>query len=331
MAPNTEGLARLLLRSEGLASSFIEGITAPVVEVIVAEEHPSNVATTPAWVAANLAAVDEALSEAYTDVLTLDGLCRWHSTLMAGSPTPAKYIGCLRTEQGWIGGTSPLDARLVTPPPEFVADLIEDCLEFANRSNIDAITQAAVAHAQFEIIHPFADGNGRIGRLLVLWILTRRLSLVTPPPVSAGIARDVGGYGAGLALFRLGDHNAWIRWFADVVSNAGRMQQELVISVERLQAQWRERLGASEAGARRVRADSAAWRVLDVLPRHLLLSAPHVAKVLGIPPKSAAAALQLLASVGILTEHDHLPSEGRPRRLFVCPELLGLVGSSPLR
>ena len=110
------------------------------------------------------------------------------------------------------------------------------------------MSQAAIAHAQFEIIHPFADGNGRVGRVLVAWILVRRLSLVTPPPVSARIAADVGGYGSGLVLFRMGDHNVWVRWFADAVSGAGRAQQELVASVERLQREWRERLGGPRAG-----------------------------------------------------------------------------------
>src|SRR5581483_9544336 len=141
---------------------------------------------------------------------------------------------------------------------------------------------------------------------------------VTPPPVSTRIAADVGGYGSGLVLFRMGDHNAWVRWFAEAVSGAGRAQQELVASVERLQREWRERLGGPRAESRRVRSDAAAWRVLDLLPRHLVLTGPIVASELAVPLKSANAALGELVDAGILVEHGTVqPSgRGRPSRLY---------------
>ncbi len=115
-----------------------------------------------------------------------------------------------------------MDAHLVTPPVSELARLLEDLLAYANQSNLDPISQAAVAHGQFEIIHPFADGNGRIGRVLVAWILTRRLALLVPPPVSVAIAADVGGYSSGLTMFRFGDHLRWISWFADTVAKGGK-------------------------------------------------------------------------------------------------------------
>lgn len=286
-----------------------------------------------AWVAANLAAVTEAIAEAHAGPLTTEGLCGWHRTLMTGSPTPAQHVGVFRSEQGWIGGTSPLDAHLVTPPPGEVPTLVDDLITYVNRDDIDPVSQAAIVHAQFEIIHPFADGNGRVGRVLVAWILVRRLSLVTPPPVSVRIAADVGGYGSGLVLFRMGDHNAWIRWFAKAVSGAGRAQQELVASVERLQRAWNERLGEPRVQSRRVRSDAAAWRVLDLLPRHFVLTGPIVARELAIPLKSASAALDELVAAGVLVEHGTVqPSgRGRPSRLYTSAELLGLTGSNPLR
>jgi Fic family protein len=244
-----------------------------------------------------------------------------------------QHVGVLRAEQGWIGGTSPLDAHLVTPPPDQVPALVDDLVAYVNRDDVDPVTQAAIAHAQFEIIHPFADGNGRVGRVLVAWILVRRLSLVTPPPVSARIAADVGGYGAGLVQFRMGDHNAWIRWFAEAVSGAGRAQQELVASVARLQREWRERLRRPRAESRRVRSDAAAWRVLDLLPRHLVLTGPIVARELALPLKSANAALAELVGAGVLLEHGTVQptGRGRPSRLYASAELLGLSGSNPLR
>lgn len=333
MPADHASLARLLLRSEGVASSYIEGVSAPVVDVVLAEDGARSEPSAAAWVAANLAAVIEAIDEAAAGPLTVEMLCRWHRTLMTGSATPAQRVGSVRTEQGWIGGTSPLDADLVTPPPDELPVLLDDLVSYVNRADLDVVSQAAVAHAQFEIIHPFADGNGRIGRVLIAWILVRRLSLVTPPPVSTRIAADVAGYVSGLVLFRMGDHNTWVRWFADAVSDAGRTQQELVASVELLQHEWRGRLAAPREGAKRLRSNAAAWRVLELLPRHLVLAGPTVASELAIPLKSANAALRDLADAGVLVEHGTTKrtGRGRPSRLYASPELLGLTGSSPLR
>ncbi len=333
-------LARLLLRAEGVASSFIEGVTAPVVDIVLAEAGDVSAEagdragpSAAAWVAANLAAVTEALEEAHAGSLTVESLCRWHRTLMTGSPTPSRYVGVIRTEQGWIGGTSPLDAHLVTPPPEYLPELLDDLVRYVNSSDVDPVTQAAVAHAQFEVIHPFADGNGRVGRILVGWVLVRRLSLATSPPVSMCIAADVGGYSSGLVLFRLDEHDRWVQWFADAVSGAGRSQQELVTEVQRLRREWEARLSAPREGARRLRSNAAAWRALELLPCHVVLTAPGVAAELGIPLKSASAALHDLVGAGVLVEHGTVQpvGPGRPRRLYTSPELLGLAGSNALR
>lgn len=333
MPEDDAALARLLLRAEGVASSFIEGVTAPVVDIVLAEADDSAEPSAAAWVAANLAAVTDAIEEAHAGPLKVESLCRWHRTLMTGSPTAAQHVGAVRTEQGWIGGTSPLDAHLVTPPPDEVPPLLDDLVAYVNRDDVDPVAHAAIAHAQFEIIHPFADGNGRIGRVLTAWILVRRLSLVTPPPVSTRIAADVGGYASGLVLYRMGDHNAWVRWFAEAVSGAGRAQQELVGAVEQLQRAWRERLGAPREGVKRLRSDAAAWRVLELLPRHLVLTGPVVASELMVPLKSANAALRDLVDAGVLAEHGTVQptGRGRPSRLYTSPELLGLTGANPLR
>ena len=333
MPDDYAALARLLLRAEGVASSFIEGVTAPVVDIVLAEAGEHAGRSNAAWVAANLAAVSDAIADAHDGRLTVDELCRWHRTLMTGSPTPAHRVGALRTEQGWIGGSSPLDANLVTPPPEYVPALVEDLVAYVNGEDADPVSQAAIAHAQFEMIHPFADGNGRVGRVLIAWVLVRRLSLLTPPPVSTCIAADVGGYSSGLVVFRLGDHNRWAQWFADAVSGAGRAQQDLVAAVEQLRRAWAERLATPREGTRRLRSNAAAWRVPDLLPRHLVLTGPLVAEELGVPLKSANAALHDLVGAGVLVEHGTVPpaGPGRPSRLYTSPELLGLAGSSPLR
>jgi Fic family protein len=326
-----EALARLLLRSEGLASSFVEGITAPVVDVVLAEQgSPRADDLAASWVAASLIAMVAAVEDAAAGgaLRRLDHLLGWHRLLMTGSPTPERHVGRLRDEQGWIGGTNPLDAHLVTPPPDRIGPLLDDLLTWLNRDDLDPIAQAAIGHAQFEVIHPFADGNGRIGRVLVAWLLVRRLALVVPPPVSVAIAADVGGYRAGLVRFRLGDHLGWVRWFAGAVVGGGRAQRELVAQVDALRIAWRNRLLAT--GLRR---DAVAHRALTLMPRHLLLTSGVIMGELGVSNKTALDALRTLADAGILTAEGTAPSKGRgqPPRLYVARELLGLTGANPLR
>ena len=280
--------------------------------------------------AAALAAMNAAVDEAGSGHVALDveTLCRWHRILMTGSPTPERYVGRIRDEQGWIGGTSPFDAHLVTPPADRLGPLLDDLFAWMNRDDVDPIAQAAIAHAQFEIIHPFADGNGRIGRVLIAWLLVRRLALVVPPPVSVAIAADVGGYGAGLVRFRLDDHLGWVRWFAEAVSGGGRRQRELVTHVGDLRHEWQARLTAT--GLRR---DAVAYQALTLMPRHLLLTSTVLVEELGVSSKAALDALRTLADAGVLTEQGTAPtsSRGQPARLYVARELLGLAGATSSR
>jgi Fic family protein len=330
--PDYEPLARLLLRSEGVASSYIEGITAPVIDIVLAEERLGRQeGGAAAWVASNLAAVSSAVASAETDApVSVEMLCEWHRTLMTGSPTPERYVGAIRDEQAWIGGSSPLDAHLVTPPPAEIPALLDDLIAYTNRGDIDPVAQGAVAHAQFEIIHPFADGNGRVGRVLVAWVLTRRLALLVPPPVSVAIAADVGGYASGLVLFRLGEHGRWIRWFANAVAEGAKAQRALVSNVEQIKRRWREQLADGE---RKPRSDAAVVAALELLPRHLVLTSQTLVDELGISRKASLATLHRLARAGILTEFGTLRRQtaGQPATLYVSRDLLGLAGSNPLR
>ena len=332
LAGDYEPLARLLLRSEGVASSHIEGITAPVVDVVLAEEHLGRRQSgAGGWVASNLAAVSEAVSSAETPApLSVEALCDWQRVLMRGSPTPERYVGRLRDEQGWIGGTSPLDAHLVTPPATELPGLLEDLVAYVNRTDVDAVAQAAVSHAQFEVIHPFGDGNGRVGRMLVAWVLVRRLALLVPPPVSVSIAADVGDYSSGLVLFRSGNHLPWIRWFADAVADGARAQRALVAKVEQLKSRWYEQLAPA---GRKIRSDAAVFAALDLLPRHVVLTSQVLVDELGLSRKTAVATLRRLSGAGIVTESGTVRRDeaGKPAVLYVSRELLGLAGSSPLR
>lgn len=271
-----EPLARLLLRAEGVASSYIEGVRAPLSEVAAAELDPT-VGETAEWVANNLAVVAAAAASGRGAPMSVDLLNSWHSRLMQGPHAwlPPEMVGAFRVEQGWIGGTSPLDATVVTPPPELVQGLVDDLVSYVNRDDVDPATQAAVAHAQFESIHPYGDGNGRIGRALIGWVLVRRLELAVPPPVSVLMASERGGYLSGLTRYRLGEVDAWVRWFAGILADASDATLGLFDQVRGLTTQWGERVAD-------LRTDSAARRVVELLPAHPVLSAAIVADQLGV-------------------------------------------------
>lgn len=309
--PDFATLAQLMARHEALASSYIESISAPILDVVLPavtqlSRSINDAVDTVRFVRTN-----------HDRDLSVDMLLDWHVRLMKSTPLAREHLGRLRDEQGWIGGTSPVEASLVTPPPNLVPALVDDLVVFANRVDIEPVLQAAIVHAQFELIHPFADGNGRIGRLLVDWVLSRRLGLVAPPGISSVIVGDIGGYLSGLTLFRIGDLDAWVSWFASVVTRSSQRQLGLVQAIDELKARWRAQLLA--------RSDSSAWNTLSLIPRHLVLDSRVVAAELGISPRAALSALEALRESGILEEHSRPIGKGRPSRLFVSSELLALV------
>ncbi len=179
-------------------------------------------------VADNLGAVVGALAHARR-ALTEKDIRTWHRRLTEPSGAlPPRLVGSYRTEQSWVGGSSPADAAFVPPPPELIGGLMEDLVSFANDDSLDPVTQASVVHAQFESILPFGDGNGRIGRGLLGWVLSHRLALTVPPPVSVVIARDPGGYLAGLTLFRMGQLDPWVEWMANALERSGEAAVDLI-------------------------------------------------------------------------------------------------------
>ncbi len=225
---------------------------------------------------------------------------------MARSGLPAPMVGAVRAEQGWIGGTSPLDAVAVTPPPDRVPALMDDLVAFldAPPPEIDPLTAASVGHAQFELIHPFADGNGRLGRVLLLWTLTRHLALLHPPPVSMVIERQRGAYLAGLQQFPAGDGGG----VGPVVRGGDRRRRNA-----------RRRRPRPDRGARRrhasatasLRADSAARALVPHLPAHPVLTSASAAALVGVSPRAARDALAALAAAG--RRRAHHAGGRRPR------------------
>jgi Fic family protein len=242
---------------------------------------------------------------------------------MRHSDLAADDTGRWRNRQGWVGGATPLTAAYVAPPAGEVDRLMNDLVAFANLNSLDPVTHAGIVHAQFETIHPFADGNGRIGRILIARLLRDRLDVPVPPPVSVQFARDVGGYLSGLVLFRQGEVNAWAGWFADAVEHAAERTVTVLSAVEELLTRW-----ANEAAG--LRSDAAARRLIPHLPQHPVVNAAVVAELLGVSEQSARVAVAELVALGVLSEFASSGARaarpGRPRQWWVAADLLALLG-----
>ena len=319
MPTGFEPLARLLLRAEGLASSRVEGIEAPLDEVVRAEAETSQ--GVAAHVADNLSVVDAALAHAIGDRrLTEEQLHDWHRRLMTHSSLTEQSVGRWRDEIGWIGGASPVQAVFVPAPPEAIPQLMDDLVQHANAPNWDPVTTAALLHAQFETIHPYGDGNGRLGRVLVLWVLVRHLrGVVVPPPMSVLIARDTDAYISALGAFRIGQDDLLVGWFASVLLAGAEASLQWADQLDAVVEGWERRVDGLRAG-------SAARRLLPVLARFPVLSAEVAAEQLGVSLPAARNGLDSLVDRGVVRDLGSARAGGRrPRRWWSAPELLDLV------
>ena len=291
-----EALATPLLRAEALGSSFIEGLRASNKRLALAAYEPVAADATARAVLGNVRAMEKAIAiGAERPRLRLEDVLDIHRTLLEGT-TEERFAGLIRTEQNWIGGrgTSPRDAAFIPPPPDRVAALLDDLISFMNLGDLPAIAQAAIAHAQFETIHPFGDGNGRAGRCLIHVILRRRGT--TPrlvPPISVVFATGARRYIAGLIDFREGRVDDWIGAFADAVTTAARSTEGLRTRIDSLLGELVERAGSP-------RADSVARKIVLGLPAQPVVSAESAARLHRVTPTAARAALNRLESVGVL-------------------------------
>ena len=313
-----EPLARLLLRNEGMASSAIEGLREPPEAVLIAGRTGSGGAA--GWVADNLVVIDRALETAHA-ALTVETLHGWHRQLMRYGMLPPGMVGAFRPVFGWVGGSTPMDATYVPPPPQEIPRLVEDLILFADGSppDLDPVSHAAVIHAQFEAIHPYGDGNGRLGRVLIGRTLHRRgVTTRYSVPISMAIARDPGGYLSGLHLFEQGMIDPWVRWFAEIAEKAATTTHRILDQTEALMDRWQEAVTG-------LRSDHSARALLHSLPAHPLLSAGDVAGMLGSSERSARTALAALADRGVLSPIDiPSPGPGRNRHWFIARDLLEL-------
>src|SRR5579875_999833 len=264
---DAEALARILLRAESVASSRIEGLEIGARRLLCAEaarrlgDDPSDV--TAVEILGNIDAMVFAIEHVDAgDPITVELVLDVHQRLLAKTRLE-RYAGKFREQQNWIGGSeyNPCAAAFVPPPPEYVADLMADLVAFANDDSLPPVAQAAIAHAQFETIHPFVDGTGRTGRALIHLIFRRRgVAPHVLPPVSLVLATWAQDYVGGLEATRYRGPvsgkaarvgiNLWIGRFATACKRAVDDASSFEKRARGIEASWRERLG-------RVRARSA--------------------------------------------------------------------------
>lgn len=325
---NTEGLARLLLRAESVASSRIEGLEVGGRRLLHAEaaqalgDDANDL--TAVEVLGNIQAMSWALHTVSPgDEITTATLLEAHRRLLARTPLE-DFGGHIREKQNWIGGSSynPCSAAFVPPPEEYVWDLLNDLCAFCNTDSLPAVAQAALAHAQFETIHPFVDGNGRIGRALVHLVLRRRgLAIRVLPPVSLVLATWSKDYIAGLTVTRyVGSPtsklaseglNRWIGLFAAACRRAVSDAETFENQVSELQEKWRKKLGS-------VRRGSAADLLINALPGAPIVTVNGAAELIGRSFQATNQAISRLAEVEILKQVN----VSRRNRAFEAPELI---------
>jgi len=289
-----ETVGSLLLHAEARASSLIEGITISQRNLARALLDPRLARGDPTPVIADVRATEESMRiAAQTERPGISHILDLHRTLMSG--VDQARPGEFRTMQNWIGRSniSPEGADYIPPPEAEVIPLMEDLVAFIGRMDLPAVAQAAIAHAQFETIHPFIDGNGRVGRCLVQLTLRRREIATYTPPVSLILSSMGQAYVEGLVAYRAGDMSGWCDLFAGACEQAGAASTELAERVQALEADWAEVAG-------RPRRGSTAARVIASLARHPVLDAAFVRDLLGVDIRRAIEALELLASTGVL-------------------------------
>ena len=320
----------LLQRSESMASSTIEGIRPSARRVARAEaqlvlfgERPP---LTEMEALRNVHVTQHArsLAERGSD-LAVDDLLDLHTTLM-GDDDP--IAGQVRDRQNWVGAGligGPLEAHYVGPPPESVPALLSDLIQFMNsRSGSAPVLEAAVVHAQFETIHPFADGNGRTGRALIQYMYAQDgLAANSALPVSSALMLGKEQYFEALDAYRVicdpedGRRSDALYPLAELLASATRhacrLHERLDAHMGALRSKWRE-----AASAHRVRLTGTTLRLLEWLPENPVLTVSSARQSLGLSERTARAAVSRLAAAGILAQR----SAGRRNRVFECVDMM---------
>lgn len=340
LAEGAEALADIgpmLTRTEAAASSWIEGIPPRARQVAFAElasdEDIRGFGEQAVLVARNASIVRDSVGRLATKaILELDDLLELQRQLLG----PDHRALGLRAKQNWIGGSGwhPLDAAYVPPPPEHVGRLMADLVDFANDTSVGALIQAGLVHAQFETIHPFSDGNGRVGRALIHTVLARRgLTSGAVLPVSLVLMTRQAEYIAGLERFR---HEGsadgpeatraaadWLEVFLSAVIDAAAQSRVIAAEVHQVSAIWMNRLRSqrvSSGHAAEPRADAAVLVLLKGLLQAPVMTVSTAQRLFGLRSSAASAALIELAEADVV---EIKRDRGRP--VYVASDLLALL------
>lgn len=314
----TAPFASILLRSESASSSQIENLTAgarAIAEAELGERDSGNGRQIVRNVRAMQAAL--ALSEHIDD----SSIIAMHAALMEDDHPD--MTGHFRDEQVWIGKStlSPRDASFIPPHQDRVGEAMRDLARFIARTDIPVLTHAAIAHAQFETIHPFPDGNGRTGRAIVQAMLRRGgLTTRVTVPVSAGLLADIDLYFEALGAYRRGDIDDIVQIFSDATFIAIENGRRLAGDVEVVQADWQQRLNG-------LRSDSSARRLAVIALEQPVLNAEVAQKRLSV---SKAVAYQSLAT---LTEREilHTASSRKRNQIWIADDLIAVLDAFAAR
>jgi Fic family protein len=298
-------LSSLLLRTESIASSKVEGLAVDAKALARAEAKldvgEGRVSSTAVEVLSNIDAMETGVHEASeSERFGIEEIVSVHVRLLERTPY-AHLAGRIRTQQNWIGGNdyNPCGADFVPPPPEEVPALLDDLCQAINNDVLPPVVQAALVHAQFETIHPFEDGNGRVGRALIHVVLRRRgVAKHYVPPISVLFARERERYIRGLVRFRDEDGlSDWIEHFAVAATRAARLANSYLDEVAQLGMQWRSALENTASPPRR---DAAAWAIIDILPGYPYITAPIAAAATQRSKPQVYEAVEQLRAAGVL-------------------------------
>jgi Fic family protein len=296
-----EVLDRLLLRAEAVGSSRVEGLVISPRKLALADLDPAFDPSGRALeVVGNIHALQDALARAAGPV-SIEELCAIHAKLLSAT-SEAALGGVVRTEQNWIGGYTPLDAEYVPPPPEEVPALLEDLCSYLNQTDHSPLVQAALAHAQFESIHPFADGNGRTGRALLQLVLRKRgLCRRFVPPISLVLATWSKRYVAALTSTRsqVVDWNSWLELVAQAVMVACSQTLAYEQRISALVEEWKAKFLLKHG---ETRADAAVWALLSQLPAAPLITAQSAVALTRRSERAIDGAIRELVEAGVLKQ-----------------------------
>jgi Fic family protein len=305
MVPSVEWFIYAFVRKEAVLSSQIEGTQATLVDLLTYEagarpepETESEVQEVCSYLEA-LAFARKELHKKNGLPLSVRLLNEAHRRLMRGVRGAEKQPGELRRSQNWIGGSRPGNAIYVPPPPQEVPRLLGDLEKYLHaRDKLPPLVRAGLAHVQFETIHPYLDGNGRIGRLLVT-LLLEEWRLLSQPLLYLSLFFKRRREDYYRALSRVRTEGDWEGWTAFFLEGVGTIAEEAVQSARELLALVsRDRTRVLAAA----KATVAAARLFDELPRHPIVTVTSAVQLLRTTKPTAAKAIALLENAGILTE-----------------------------